>query len=474
MNADPKEKTAVLSEEKTTDDKLYLDAIKPRETADFKPLNGTQTTPYTGRIYNGNIIFITNSVEDAKSIENVLDFMHGAMALDTITGTQLVNILAKWQDFTGNGTAIISLDNTAEGKRRSTELQREVQGLQIKCITWNVCGTHRTPKDAAESDPEQFKQAVNEALKAAESAHLPDCLDSFLEKIQGSYFKPYTTGLHFLDEVLNGGVMKQTLTMLIAAPGTGKTTLMQQAAEELATQGTPVIYLNLEMSQEQMLAKAISGRLAKRGIHTTANRIMQGYSWTEQDRENITKEITLYRNSSFNNIHYVGEIGSDLDTILDYINAAGKAAQGNGQAAPVVVLDYLHLVTSGKRIEAQELIKQTVTGLKRYAIDFNTIVFAIAAASRDAMKTELTLNSARDSSNIEYTADNVLTLERVEPQEEASDWQTMTIKAVKARYGRANEKRTVSFCPAYNYFAPVAGFIGTGKTEKKKRPDIVI
>ena len=475
MQNNTEEKTAVLSEEKNTDDKLYLDDVKPRENGNLEPYKGTQTTPYTGRIYNGNIIFITNSVENAKSIENVLDAMHGAMALDTIPGMQFANILADWQVFTGNGTAIISLDNTAEGKRRSTELQKEIQGLQIKCITWNVCGTYRTPKEAAERSPEQFKQAVNTALQAAESAHLPDSLDSFLEKIQGSYFKPYTTGLHFLDDVLNGGVMKQTLTMLIAAPGTGKTTLLQQAAEELAASGTPVIYLNLEMSQEQMLAKAISGRLAKRGIHLTANRIMQGYSWTEQDRENITKELTLYRNSSFNNIRYVGEIGSDLDTILEYITAAGKAAQGKGQAAPVVVLDYLHLVTSGKRIEAQELIKQTVTGLKRYAIDYDTFVFAISAAGLEAMKAgELTMNSGRDSSNIEYTADNVLTLEREEQQEEASDWQTMTIKAVKARYGRANEKRTVAFCPAYNYFAPVAGFIGTGKTEKKKRPDIVI
>ena len=469
MQNNTEEKTAVLSEEKNTDDKLYLDDVKPRENGDLEPCKGIQNTQYTGRIYNGNVIYITNSVEDAKSIENATDVFHGAMAIDTLPGNEFINVLTAWNREQPDGTVIMSLDNTAEGKRRSTELQKEIQGLQIKCITWNICGTYRTPKDAAESDPEQFKQAVNAAIQAAESAHLPDSLDSFLEKIQGSYFKPYTTGLHFLDEVLNGGVMKQTLTMLIAAPGTGKTTLMQQAAEELAAQGTPVIYLNLEMSQEQMLAKAISGRLAKRGIHTTANRIMQGYSWTEQDRENITKEITLYRNSSFKNIHYVGEIGSDLDAILDYINAAGKTAQEKDEAAPVVVLDYLHLVTSGKRIEAQELIKQTVTGLKRYAIDFNTIVFAIAAASRDAMKTELTLNSARDSSNIEYTADNVLTLERAEPQEEASDWQTMTIKAVKARYGRANEKRSVSFCPAYNYFAPVADFKGTGKAERRNR-----
>ena len=231
MQNTTEEKTAVLSEEKNTDDKLYLDGIKPRETGDFKPLNGTQTTPYTGRIFNGNIIFITNTEKDAKSIESVTDLWHGAMALDTMQGMKFAKTLTEWQAYTESGTAIISLDNTAEGKRRSTELQKEIQGLQIKCITWNICGTYKTPEDAVKSDPEQFKQDVDAAIKAAESAHLPDSLDSFLEKIQGSYFKPYTTGLDFLDEVLNGGVMKQTLTMLIAAPGTGKTTLMQQAAE---------------------------------------------------------------------------------------------------------------------------------------------------------------------------------------------------------------------------------------------------
>lgn len=475
MNTDSEIKKADLSEENFTDDKLYLDDIKPRENAVSEPCKGIQNTPYTGRIYNGNIIFISNSIEDAQSIEKVTDIFTGAMAIDTMQGNEFLSVLTEWSEQQQDGTAIISLDNTAEGKTRATELLHAIQDLHIKCITSSVCGKYSTPEDAAANDPEQFKQDIAAALHAAKNARLPDALDKFLEKIQGSYFKPYTTGVQFLDEVLNGGVMKQTLTMLIAAPGTGKTTLMQQAAEELAEQGTPVIYLNLEMSQDQMLAKALSGRLAKRGIHITANRIMQGYSWTKEDREHITQAITLYRQNNLANITYKGDIGSDLDAILEYINAAGRAAKEQGKAAPVVFLDYLHLVTTDKRhVEAQELIKQTVTGLKRYAIDYDAIVFAISAASREAMKTELTLNSARDSSNIEYTADNILTLEREEQQEDASDWQTMTIKAVKARYGRANEKRSISFCPAYNYFSPVAGFTGTGKVGKKSRPEIVI
>ena len=474
MTADAEIKKAVLSEEKLTDDKLYHPQDKNPSESPTEPYRGIQNTPYKGRIYNGNILYISNSIESAKSIEAVTSIFTGAIALDTFTGIDLANTLEAW-NAEQQGTVIIALDNTAEGQKKATELLHTIQDLRIKCITQNICGKHTTPAEAAAIDPEQFKQDIDATLHAAEAAHLPDTLDTFLAKIQGNYFKPYTTGVQFLDEVLNGGVMKQTLTMLIAAPGTGKTTLMQQAAEELAEQGTPVIYLNLEMSQDQMLAKALSGRLAKRGIHITANRIMQGYSWTREDREHITKAIALYRQNNLANITYKGDIGSDLDAILDYINAAGRAAQEQGNTAPVVILDYLHLVTTDKRrIEAQELIKQTVTGLKRYAIDFDTIVFAIAAASRDAMKTELTLNSARDSSNIEYTADNVLTLERAEQQEDASDWQTMTIKAVKARYGRANEKRSISFCPAYNYFAPVAGFTGTGKAAKKSRPDIVI
>ena len=469
MNTDTERKTADLSPDILTDDKLYHHAPKSPSESPTEPYKGIANTPYTGRIYNGNVMFITKSVEDAKSIEKAADIFHGAMALDTIQGNELPGILTDWNREMQDGTAIISLDNTEESRAEATRLLHAIQELNIKGITWNICGTYKTPAEAAAKAPEQFTQAIQSAQTAAESAHLPDSLDAFLDRIQGSFFKPYTTGLGFLDEVLSGGVMKQTLTMLIAAPGTGKTTLMQQAAEELAAQGTPVLYLNLEMSNDYMLAKALSGRLAKRGIHITANRIMQGYSWTDKDRENITQAIALYRQNSLANITYNGDIGSDLDGILAYITKAGEEARAKGQAAPVVILDYLHLVTTSKRIEEQKLIKQAVEGLKHYAIGYDTIVFAIAAASRDAMKTELTLNSARDSSNIEYTADNVLTLERAKEQEDASDWQTMTIKAAKVRYGRAGEKRTISFCPAYNYFAPVADFKGTGKAERRNR-----
>ena len=84
----------------------------------------------------------------------------------------------------------------------------------------------------------------------------------------------------------------------------------------------------------------------------------------------------------------------------------------DGHAAPLVIIDYLHLITDAEaRGDAQELVKRAIVALKNFAIEFNTCVIAIGAVNRDSMKYgRITLNSGRDSSTIEYTGDSVISL----------------------------------------------------------------
>lgn len=473
---------ADLSQEKNETDTIYLEAIKSRENGDFRPLQGTHK-PYTGRTYNGNIAFITGSVEDAKSIEAKTDSFTGAIALDTFTGADmtLATTLAEWngpdaQD--GTGTAIICLDNTDQGRKKAADLLQAVQDLRIKAITYNICGTYKTPTEAATADPEQFTQAVQDAQEKAKAAHLPDSLDNFLAQIQTDAYKPSTTGLDFLDELLTGGLIKQTLALLMAAPGTGKTTLAQQAAEAIAKNGTPVIFLNLEMSEQQMLAKAISSRLAQQGIYTLDSngnpadydtlKILQGYTWTATERAAITAELDAYRHSIYKRLRYnPNNIGSDLDRITEYLTKTGENAKAAGTQAPVVILDYLHLVTTGRGLDAQELIKQTTTALKDYAIKYDTTALAIVAVNRKSMtEGQLSINSGRDSSAIEYTADYIITLNyydfdqgKKDPQKDSDlaalqkeRYRRMILRLPKSRYGQPGRYSKIYYNAAANYF----------------------
>jgi DNA repair protein RadA/Sms len=71
--------------------------------------------------------------------------------------------------------------------------------------------------------------------------------------------KRASTGLAELDRVLGGGVVAGSIILVGGDPGIGKSTLMLQLAEALASRGEPVLYVSGEESEEQVRLRA--GRL---------------------------------------------------------------------------------------------------------------------------------------------------------------------------------------------------------------------
>ena len=102
---------------------------------------------------------------------------------------------------------------------------------------------------------------------------------------------------------------------------------------------------------------------------------------------------------------------TDLQSITEALTREAETAIAGGKNAPVVVLDYLHLVTTAQREEQSEIVKKTVSALKDYAIKYDTFVFCISATNRTSnQRGTISLESGRDTSAIEYTADIALSL----------------------------------------------------------------
>jgi len=69
-------------------------------------------------------------------------------------------------------------------------------------------------------------------------------------------FEPRPTGIAELDRVLAGGLVPGSVTLLGGEPGIGKSTLVLQAAAEVAAQGRTVLYLSGEESPQQVRLRA--------------------------------------------------------------------------------------------------------------------------------------------------------------------------------------------------------------------------
>lgn len=259
----------------------------------------------------------------------------------------------------------------------------------------------------------------------------------FRESIQTEKYKPIKTGLSFYDE-LTDGAAAQTLTVILAEQGAGKTMLLQQLAESIAAQHQRhVIYLNFEMSRAQLLARAISARIYKRGnMKKTQKDILRGYNWTDAERAEILEALDEYAREALPYISYnPQDITADIETLEAYLKELQELPQ-----PPALFVDYLQLIQSDKKQDIKDRLTQALIDLKSYAIKGNTFVYLISAVNR-ATRENITAASARDTSAIEYQADYLLKLENYKDQAAANrkGLQRMILQVLKSRDGEAGK-----------------------------------
>lgn len=390
---------------------------------------GTHTQLFNAAaMYSAQTVFICEGIFDALSFEET---GHAAIATNGKGNGKLILKQLEERPTTAKFIIVPDFELTKDGdpdlekqtdtNKKAEELNDQLQAMGVKSIVYNMVAEYKAAaeeskeikdaNDVLKADRVSFEQIIEAAIYELQRDDLTD----FFEKIQTEAYKAEETGLRFFDKLLGGGILPQSLLTLLAAPAAGKTALCQQIAERMAPKGRPFIYLNLEMSREQMFARAISTRLYYNGYSIGAKQILQGYKWTESDRKSITQAINEYRRDIYPYLKYnPANVGSNLENILQYLDRIGTAALTAGEPAPAIVIDYLHKLTSSdKNIkgDAGETVKKAVDGLKQYAIKYNTFVITIGAVNRDAMKNgRIDINSGRDTSGIEYEGDYILTL----------------------------------------------------------------
>lgn len=331
------------------------------------------------------------------------------------------------------------------------------------------------------------KRIVVTDAEATETAQKSK-IQAFYEEIQTEKYRPYKTGLSFFDDMLMGGLMRQTVTLILAAPGAGKTALCAQIGEAIAENGRPVQYFNLEMSGEQMLARSISSRVTQAGTSMSALEVLQGYRWKDDQkkREAVKAALDEYEEKVNPWMQYNGQgLPATLEEIKKRLEEIGKAAKDAQREAPAVILDYLHLISADRMDEAQT-IKATLKELKDYAVNFDTVAIAISATNRASNTSgNITEASGRDSSGIEYTGDNIISLNfyecelptkeegKVSPTDvramsklKKRKCRRMTLRVLKGRFIAPGREKNVYFLAPASRFYDEGEFIPVVDGEK--------
>ena len=419
-----------------------------------------------GVLFEGNTVFVTEDIIDALSIlqaggNGVAVGLDGYKNIEDYEGPLPENIY-------------IITGRTTYEEEAAKRIKKAFAGHGRDAAILHPPAQYEDLKQFLNADKPLFEKLLcgNNWLEWERMTKAADRIDAFLQDIQTERYKPIKTGLKDFDKITGGGLVRQSLVMLAAAPGQGKTTLAAQLFEGMAKQGQQVIYVNLEMSREQLIAKSLARHAYKMGYGDfSASDIMRGYSWTQEQKQAIERAALDYKRDIAFNFVYADrdETTAQLDSIMEYLRSSARQAQRAGKEAPLVVIDYLHIIQTldsrGREEEQAQAIKRSVIDLKAFAIEFNTIVFAILATNREANRgKELTLYSGRDTSNIEYSADMFLTLQQAEDEAAPEGMQALKLRMEKNRMGEIGNAATFYFDGKHGLFKE-AWMPGKGKIE---------
>lgn len=283
------------------------------------------------------------------------------------------------------------------------------------------------------------------------------------EKDLQNRHKGLKTGLKSLDKVLNGGI-KDKLNVIAAPPGTGKTALVLQIADYIASNGTPVIYYSLEMSKTSLRNRAIARNtyilgMTKKGYEKAYKSSEQIFPeseynrYTSAARELVENAKNKYFTEAGQNLFLVAE----PSTVKDIETKIKKVKRATGKT-PAVIIDFFQLLNrpDGDRLTVRrDIIDANIKELKAVLIKYNTPIIAISNLTKESEKEAengggVQLTGLKESAELGYTAEIVLSLEKV--KELPGHKRHIRVRVLKNREGEAGGKLDLSFYPAYGYF----------------------
>ena len=226
--------------------------------------------------------------------------------------------------------------------------------------------------------------------------------------------EPVPTGFKNLDKALGGGLPAAGLVTLGAISSMGKTTLALQIAEQIADGGRAALFVTIEQSAKELVAKSLSRLTATMdGVQyaATANEIASPAAraaWGTRKTEHLAQACEAFckRSGKLRIVEAVKQ-----PTVSD-IEAAARWFARREERPPVVFVDYLQLLKPpNDRDDDKRATDGNIRQLRQLARDLQTPVVVISSLNRASYSTGVTLEAFKESGAIEYGSDVLLGLQ---------------------------------------------------------------
>ena len=293
--------------------------------------------------------------------------------------------------------------------------------------------------------------SVTGAEAAEDYVPLETAVDAALEEIEAARGRDgkmtgIPTGFSGLDQLTNG-LHPGQMIIIAARPAMGKSTLALDFARAAAIKNNmPTIFFSLEMGRSEIAMRLMSAE-GDVPLQNMCKGTLDSRDWTTiaATRGRIN-EAPLYIDDSPNM------------TLVEIRAKCRRLKQRAG--LKMVVIDYLQLMTSGKRVESrQQEVSEFSRALKLLAKELGVPVIALSQLNRGPEQRadkKPALSDLRESGSIEQDADMVVLLHREAAYEKDSPRAGEADLIVAKHRNGPTDTITVAFQGHYSRFADMA------------------
>lgn len=428
-------------------------------------------------------VFVTEGAIDALTIETL---GYPAIALNSVANAsllvkeiQLNEEKARQQQF------ILLADNDEVGKELEEKLTKSFKMMNMNIFVASLNSPCKDINELASNVPDEaentLQTAINECINGNSAYNVLYDLFDNIKKVDPIQITEFPR----LNEVIGG--LRAGLYVVGAASSLGKTTFVQEIADNVASQGEHVLFFSLEMGKKELVAKSLvrtMGELKKimkqKGEITYTRDLLDG---NIKNYDIYMAAIGHYERTAKNLFIYEGMFDMNVVTIKQEIEKHIRLHNKK----PLVIVDYLQVLEPlSDRMSEKQATDKNVTELKRLTRESGIPLIAISSFNRDGYNKEASFSSFKESGSIEYGSDVVLALELQKIKElkkdangKAQDVEKLNeakgtpirdinLKVLKNRFGKAFEEIQYSYVTSMNKFMEKNSLGAVPEKEKKR------
>ncbi len=232
------------------------------------------------------------------------------------------------------------------------------------------------------------------------------------------------TGIHSLDELI-WGIHKREVQVIAARPSQGKTSLAIQIATHLAALKRNVLFISLEMTNDQVMERALCSHCGISGWDLRRGLLPTDFDEKVLEFKGVVENLDLF-------------LVDNMGSTFEHVKSIFTSMDVSSQRPDVVLIDYINLVSPEGIDDDRQAIKKYIRALKEFAKFYRVAIVVVAQINREAAGMggkAPQLHNLKETGALEEVSDTVCLLhwkrDTLDPQADGE----YTVIVAKARHG---------------------------------------